>query len=106
MRAAALTLLVLALATSACSATKTDPDEARRDRVQGRLEQSFSAPQARCIIAAVDQATLVALDRTTNLPADGAAMNRYTGAVVSCVTDPEGSTSSSSAPATTTTAGG
>ena len=82
---AALALAGLVL-VAGCSSEPQDPAEARRERVEARLDATFSRQQARCIMGELDERALIALDATTDLPADGPALETYTAAVTTCVT--------------------
>lgn len=92
-------LVVAASSSAACSKDEPTPAEARRNRLETRLEASFSDAQVRCILAKLDDPTIQALDRTANLP-PGAALNRYSDAVQACVADPATTTSTPSTPST------
>lgn len=81
--------LVLGPLASACSSDPPDPAEVRRDRVEDRLRESFSAAQARCILRQVDATVLRALDRTVALDPTTEAMTAYSEAVAACVADPD-----------------
>ena len=84
-RAVALGLaLVLSASTSACTSEPQDPAEQRKDRVEARIDATFSRTQASCIMDVLDAPTIKALDRTTELPADSEAMRIYSNAVVAC----------------------
>lgn len=100
-------VLALSGAVGACSGSDPTPAEARRDRVQARLRTSFSATQARCIIARADDSVLRALDRSADLSPTSKSMAEYSDLIVACVTDPDGTTTTSStttaAPASSTT---
>lgn len=93
--------VAVALGVAGCSGSETDPAQARQDRVEKRLRESFSATQARCIVDHVDPAVVRALDRSVDLDADASVMRSYSDAVTACVTDPEAPTTSTSS----TTAG-
>ena len=82
---AALAVAGLGL-VAGCSSEPQDPAEARKERVEARLDATFSRQQARCIMGELDEQALVALDATTDLPADDPALETYTAAVTSCVT--------------------
>ena len=85
-RAAALVLAAAATGASlaGCASEPTDPAELREQRVQARIEDSFSRSQADCIMQVLDAPTIKALDRSTKLPADSEAMRIYSNAVVAC----------------------
>lgn len=83
-----------------CSSDGPDPAQQRQDRVETRLGETFSKDQADCIVAAIDEDTLRALDRTVDLPAESAPMLTYTVAVRTCVNGTD------TTPAPTTTDGG
>jgi hypothetical protein len=87
-RAIAVSLLAAALGASAvgCSSEPQDPAEARRERVEERLDATFSRQQARCIVDDLDERTIAALDADADLPADSEALATYTAAVTGCVT--------------------
>ncbi len=89
-------LVGLVLVGTACADDDVDPAEARADRVEARLQDSFSAAQARCIVGRIDDPVLQALDRTADLAADAEALVAYSEAVASCVADPDGTTSTTS----------
>lgn len=94
---------LLAGGTGGCShRAKQTPAEIRHDRVEARLRATFSAAQARCVLAALDEPTIAALARGTRLAAGGTELARYSGAVASCVT---GARATSTTSATSTTAG-
>jgi hypothetical protein len=87
-RAVALALAVsvaVAGVLAGCGSDEVSPTEARRQRVQARLEATFSKAQAECIIGALDTATIAALARSTDLPADSLQLSRYSDAVTVCV---------------------
>ncbi len=88
-RRAAGLVVVLALATSACSQSEpVDPGQARRDRVRARLDASFSITQARCILDRLDVAGLRALDGKRPLAADSPELRQFSEAVRGCVNEP------------------
>lgn len=78
---AALGLVVL---LAGCTSDPPSPAEQRQDRVQVRIEATFSRSQADCIMKVLDGPTIAALDRTSKLPADSEAMRIYSNAVVAC----------------------
>jgi hypothetical protein len=82
--AAATVLLAVAALAGACSSEPEDPAEARRDRIEARLEDTFSRQQSDCILEQLDDAQLEALDLTTDLE-DPAALEAYSNAAVACV---------------------
>jgi hypothetical protein len=84
--ALALALSVAVAGTAAgCGSDEVSPTEARRQRVQARLEATFSKAQADCILGALDTATIAALARSTDLPAGSLQLSRYSDAVTVCV---------------------
>ena len=90
-----LGVALLMVAAAGCSSDPPTEEEARRTRVEGRLSQTFSDVEVRCIIGRLDDATLLALDAETDLdPADD-EMALYTEVLAACVTDPTGTTSTS-----------
>jgi hypothetical protein len=103
-------LAALVLLGAACAEDDVDPAEARAERVEQRLQDSFSAAQARCIVGRVDDTVVRALDRTADLAADDEALAAYSEAVAACVADPTAtaptSTSAPASPDTSTTAPG
>ena len=98
---------LISVAVTGCSSDEADPAQQRRDRVETRLDESFSKDQADCIVKTIDEATIRALDRTTDLAPDSPAMLTYTVAVRTCVGSPASSatTTTSDGTATTTTEG-
>ncbi len=82
--AAASLMVVLAATAVGCSSDPKSPAEQREDRVQARIESTFSRSQAACIMKVLDAPTIAALDRTSKLPADSEAMRIYSNAVVAC----------------------
>lgn len=78
--------LAAALATSAaaCASEPKDPAQQREERVQARIESTFSRSQATCIMKVLDAPTIEALDATASVPADSEAMRIYSNAVVAC----------------------
>lgn len=84
-RLAALAMAVLLGATTtACTSEPKDPAEQREERVQARIEDTFSRSQASCIMDVLDEPTIAALDKTTTLAADSEAMRIYSNAVTAC----------------------
>jgi hypothetical protein len=84
-RLAALGLATcLSLAAAACTSDPKDPAEQRKDRVQARIEDTFSRSQAICIMKVLDGPTIAALDKTSTLPDDSEALRIYSNAVVAC----------------------
>jgi len=85
-RLAALGLAAALTATAAtsCASDPKDPAEQRQDRVQARIEATFSRSQAACIMDVLDAPTIRALDKTTAVAADSEAMRIYSNAVVAC----------------------
>jgi hypothetical protein len=92
-------LLALSALVAGCSSDPPDPAEVREQQVRDRLEATFSGQQASCILEALDEATIRALVRTTDLDADSDEFSRYSDAVTLCARG------SSTPAATTTTAG-
>lgn len=82
--AAAGVALLLLVPVAACSSEPTDPATARKERVQERIESTFSRTQASCIMKVLDGPTIAALDKTSTLPADSEALRIYSNAVVIC----------------------
>ncbi len=68
-----------------CSKPAPSPADQRRDRVQQRLESTFSDAQASCILDRLDPTALKAVDRTTSLAHDTASLAAYSDAVAACV---------------------
>jgi len=84
-RRLALGLVLLAITgAAACTSEPKDPAELRKDRVEARIEDTFSRSQASCIMDVLDEPTIKALDRTSELPADSEALRIYSNAVVAC----------------------
>ncbi len=82
---AALGLGVLLVASAAaCASEPQDPAELRKERVEARIEAIFSRSQARCIMGVLDEPTIAALDRTSDLEAPSEALRIYSNAVVAC----------------------
>jgi hypothetical protein len=75
---------LMALAVAGCSSEPQDPAQLRKERVQARIEASFSRSQARCIMKVLDGPTITALTKTTALPADSEALRIYSNAVIAC----------------------
>ena len=96
---------LLSVAAAGCSSDEVDPVQERRERVEARLGESFSKDQADCIVKTIDEATIQALDRTTDLAPDSPAMLTYTVAVRTCVGSPAPSPTTTEGTATTTTEG-
>lgn len=87
MRSRSLALglaLTLSVAAAACASEPKDPAEQRKDRVQARIEDTFSRTQAACIMKVLDAPTIAALDRASTLDADSEALRIYSNAVVAC----------------------
>lgn len=105
----AVTALAVA-GLAGCSGSDQSPAEARRERVESRLRETFSGAQARCILDRSDARLLVALDRAEALATDDDALASWSDVVVACVTDPDGTTTTASttttAPASSTTEAG
>ena len=80
-------VLAAALSLAACSSDPPDPAEVRRGQVRDRLEATFSDAQASCILDALDDATIRALVRTTDLPADDERFTQYSNVVLLCTRD-------------------
>ncbi|HEX2576270.1 MAG TPA: hypothetical protein VHK88_07960 [Aquihabitans sp.] len=108
-------LAVVALGgLGACGDDEPNPAAERRERVEARLRDTFSAAQARCIVERSDADVIRALDRTADLDPASAPMRAYSDAVAACVADPTSTTSPTTsstpsttvAPPTTTTAPG
>jgi hypothetical protein len=93
--------LLLGTAATGCSKHDVDPAAARRRRVEVRLRSTFSAAQARCVLARLDGRTLTALDSDARLRSSSTEFTRFNSAVRSCVV-PD-ATSPTQAAATTTT---
>ena len=83
-RAAIALVAVFATMVAGCTSDPASPAEQRKDRVQARIESTFSRSQASCIMKVLDGPTIAALDRTSELPADSEAMRIYSNAVVAC----------------------
>jgi hypothetical protein len=93
----------LTLTSVACTTHRT-PAELRHDKVQARLQDSFSHAQANCIMGKLDPATIRALADRAHPPLSGVSSARYSDAVVGCVTGETIPRTTASAPAATTTA--
>jgi hypothetical protein len=93
-------LVLVGVLLGGCGSDAKDPATVRRERVEARLQSSFSDNQARCIAKALDQPTLRALDLGRPLPSGSKALARYSDAVARCVT---GTTTPSTTHAATTT---
>lgn len=105
-RLAVAALVLVATTLGACSSDdEPTPEELRRERVETRLNATFPRAQASCILNALDDETLLALDRDQDLAADSTAMQTYGFAVRACVADAEasGDGSTTTSDATTTT---
>jgi hypothetical protein len=83
-RAVAALGLALVFAVAACSSEPEDPATLRKERVEARIESTFSRSQAACIMKVLDGPTIAALDKTSTLPADSEALRIYSNAVVIC----------------------
>ena len=112
-RAAALALVsVFALAGASlfvgCSADEPpDPAKIRRNTLDARLGETFSATQARCIVSRIDDATVRALTGNSSTASATASLSTkatkdFDDAVVGCVTDPSSSTAPTTTPTPTT----
>jgi hypothetical protein len=103
--ATALLVVLGSFAASGCSGSdEPTPAEARMERVEARLGASFSRAQARCILDRADAELLRALDRSGTLEPDAPALAEWSDVLVGCVTDPDGTTTTSTeAPATSST---
>jgi hypothetical protein len=93
-------LVVLGLAVTGCTQDKLSPAEARRARVEQRLRRTFSQTQTDCILDRVDTAVLIALDKGGDLEPATPQMFTYSNALAICVTDPDGSTASTTTSST------
>lgn len=93
--------LFLGALTTGCTKDDVDPTTGRRDRVETRLRSTFSAAQARCVLARLDGRTLAALDRNRNLQPSSAEFARYSRAVRTCVV-PDATTPTEAVPGGTT----
>lgn len=108
----AIVLLLVAPVVAGCSADdEPTPEELRRDRVETRLTGTFPKAQAECILDGLDEPTLIALDRTTDLDPESDAMVAYSFLVRACVEDPSATavtttTPKPTTPTTTTTSAG
>ncbi|MCU1371456.1 MAG: hypothetical protein JWO77_2650 [Ilumatobacteraceae bacterium] len=86
-RGSALGLAVILAASASaagCSSEPKDPATQREERVEARIESTFSRSQAACIMKVLDGPTIAALDRSSTLPADSEALRIYSNAVVAC----------------------
>ena len=92
-------------ALSGCSSDAPDPAQQRRERVETRLGESFSKDQADCIVKAIDEPTLRALDGTGDLVPDSKPMLTYTVAVRTCVGSPTVATTTTTVDGASTTTG-
>jgi hypothetical protein len=101
-RWSAALVVVLVLVVAGCADEKVDPAEARQERVERRLQGSFSDAQARCIVDRIDATVVRALDRTADLEPDSEAMQSYSDAVAACVADPDATTTTTSATTSST----
>ncbi len=97
---AALVAAVVMVAAGACSDPPPDPDQERLERIEARLDESFSGAQVTCILDLLDGDALRALDRTADLDPDTEVFTAYSGAVASCVADPEAPLDPTEAPDT------
>lgn len=79
------TCLLLGTVMAGCSKDDPDPATARRDRVETRLRSTFSAAQARCVLARLDARTITVLDRSRTLEPASTELARYSRAVRTCV---------------------
>ncbi len=94
-RAAVLasTLFAASLFAGGCADEPSDPVEARRERVQDRLEDTFSRQQAECILEQLDDDQLQVIDAAPTTPTDEApadledptVLEAYSNAAVACV---------------------
>lgn len=80
----ALASVVALLGPVACSSEPKDPAQIREERVQARIDDSFSRSQARCIMKVLDAPTIAALNKESALPADSEALRIYSNAVIAC----------------------
>ena len=76
--------VVAGLLASGCTSDPKTPAEQRHDRVQQRIEASFSRSQAACIMKVLDPATIAAIDRTGALPTHGEPLRIYSNALAIC----------------------
>ena len=83
-RAVAAAVLAASLAIGGCASDPPDPAQQRKDRVQARLEASFSKAQATCIMKVLKPETITALDKAGSLP-QGDELAVYSAALVACV---------------------
>ena len=83
-RSAGAGAITLVLVLTGCASEPKDPAELREERVQQRIEDSFSRSQASCIMKVLDAPTIKALDNEGDLEADSEAMRIYSNAVVAC----------------------
>lgn len=104
LRPPARTLIALVLAVtvsaavSACGDDELTPEEQRRERVEERLELSFTDEQADCMMERFDEELFVALDREGQLP-QGDALDEFSAIARECVVG-ESTTSTTSASTT------
>ena len=76
--------LLVALSAASCASDPPSPAQQRKDRVEARLDASFSKAQSDCILKVLKPSTIAALDRDATLP-KGDDLDVYTAAVVACV---------------------
>ena len=83
---AAAVALSLALGSLvSCASDPGDPAQERRDRVESRLEATFSRQQAACIVEALAPETVARLDAGTSISSDDDALRNYSDALSACV---------------------
>lgn len=73
------------LALAACASEPPSPAQQHKASVEARLAATFSRTQARCVLDQLEPATLQALDRRADLPADSDELEAYSNAVIACV---------------------
>ena len=98
-------LLTVTVSLGACAGTEPTPEQARRDRVEARLRETFTKAQSSCILGLADDRVLTALDKEDDLAGDDATMKAYTNAVIACVSgdeEPQSTTTSSTGAGGTT----
>lgn len=102
---AAVLVLIVAVVAGCSTDDEPTPEELRRDRVETRLVGTFPKAQAECILDGLDEPTLVALDRVTDLDPESDAMVAYSFLVRACVEDPTATAATTTTPTTATSAG-
>ncbi|HMS87902.1 MAG TPA: hypothetical protein PKE56_05640 [Acidimicrobiales bacterium] len=102
--AALVLAAALTLGAAGCGDDELTPEEQQRERVEKRLKLSFSDEQATCMLERFDDTLFEALDQEGQLPT-GPALDEFSEIARDCVVG-ESTASTTSAPASTTTADG